>query len=203
MTCQKVALFSVKNKQTLILASASPRRKDLLAEIGIIPDHIIPTDIDETPFRGEKPRTYVQRMAVEKAAALSGHDDAYVLAADTVVVMGTRILQKPVDADESYKFLSLMSGRRHTVMGGICLRTPSGKIITRICETKVKFKSLSEDEKRTYVESNEWDGKAGGYAIQGRAAAFIPFISGSYSNIVGLSLHDTVQMLAGNGFRLG
>jgi len=193
----------VKNKQTLILASASPRRKDLLAEIGIIPDHIIPTDIDETPFRGEKPRTYVQRMAVEKAAALSGHDDAYVLAADTVVVMGTRILQKPVDADESYKFLSLMSGRRHTVMGGICLRTPSGKIITRICETKVKFKSLSEDEKRTYVESNEWDGKAGGYAIQGRAAAFIPFISGSYSNIVGLSLHDTVQMLTGNGFRLG
>jgi septum formation protein len=192
----------VKNKQTLILASASPRRKDLLAEIGLIPDHIIPTDIDETPFKGEKPRAYVKRMAVEKAAALTGHDDAYVLAADTVVVMGTRILQKPIDADESYKFLSLMSGRRHTVMGGICLRTPNGNVITRLCETKVKFKSLSEDEKRAYVASNEWDGKAGGYAIQGRASAFVPFISGSYSNIVGLSLHDTVQMLRGNGFTL-
>jgi septum formation protein len=202
MTCPRVVLFSVKNKQTLILASASPRRKDLLAEIGLIPDHIIPTDIDETPFKGEKPRAYVKRMAVEKAAALTGHDDAYVLAADTVVVMGTRILQKPIDADESYKFLSLMSGRRHTVMGGICLRTPNGNVITRLCETKVKFKSLSEDEKRAYVASNEWDGKAGGYAIQGRASAFVPFISGSYSNIVGLSLHDTVQMLRGNGFTL-
>lgn len=202
MTYRRVALSSVKNKQTLVLASASPRRKDLLAEIGITPDHIIPTNIDETPFTGEKPRAYVKRMATEKAEALVGYDGAYVLAADTVVVMGSRILQKPVNATESYKFLSLMSGRRHKVMGGICLRTPNGQTITRICETTVKFKSLSEDEKRAYVASKEWDGKAGGYAIQGHAAAFIPFMSGSYSNIVGLSLHDTVQMLKGNGFNL-
>lgn len=199
MTLQKVVLFSVKNK--LILASASPRRKDLLAEQGIIPTAIIPTDIDETPLKGEKPRTYVERMALEKAQAITGHDDAYILAADTIVTMGLRILQKPVNAEESYKFLSLMSGRRHKVMGGICLITPDKKIITRVVETVVKFKNLSEDEKQFYVASNEWDGKAGGYAVQGLGAQFIPFISGSYSNIVGLSMFDTLAMLNGNGFK--
>ena len=190
------------NKKPLILASASPRRKELLAEIGITPDDIIPADIDETPHKNEKPRAYVKRMAIEKAMAITGHDDAYILAADTVVVMGQRINQKPADADEAYKFLSLMSGRRHKVMGGICLRAPNGKITTRVCETTVKFKSLSEEEKRAYIASNEWEGKAGGYAIQGMAATFIPFISGSYSNIVGLSLHDVTAMLTGAGWRV-
>lgn len=192
----------MKNKQTLVLASASPRRKELLAEVGIIPDHIIPTDIDETPLKGELPRAYVKRMALEKAQALTGHDDAYVLAADTVVVMGRRILQKPVDADEAYKFMTMMSGRRHKVLGGICLRTPDGKYLTRICETVVKFKNMSEEEKRHYVKSKEWEGKAGGYGIQGLAATYIPFISGSYSNIVGLSIYDTIHMLNGNGYAL-
>lgn len=168
--------------------------------MGIIPDHIIPTDIDETPLNGELPRAYVKRMALEKAQALTGHDDAFVLAADTVVVMGRRILQKPADEAEAYHFLSLLSGRRHKVMGGICLRTPSGQFITRICETVVKFKNLSDQEKKAYIDSREWEGKAGGYAIQGMAAQFIPFISGSYSNIVGLDIYTTSHLLFGNNY---
>ena len=190
-------------KNSLILASASPRRKDLLAEVGIIPDQIIPADIDETPLKNELPRPYVMRMALEKSRAIyAQHTKSFILGADTVVVMGRRILQKPENADESYKFLSLMSGRRHKVMGGICLITPSGKEIVLVCETTVKFKTLSETEKQAYVASGEWDGKAGGYGIQGLASTFIPFISGSYSNIVGLSIYDTIQMLNGNGFAL-
>lgn len=191
----------MKNK--LILASASPRRKDILAEVSIIPDQIIPADIDEAPLKNELPRPYVMRMALEKARAIRAqHANAFILGADTVVVMGRRILQKPENADESYKFLSMMSGRRHKVMGGICLITPEGKEIVRVCETIVKFKPLSDTEKQAYVASNEWDGKAGGYAIQGLASTFIPFISGSYSNIVGLDIYDTIQMLNGNGFAL-
>lgn len=188
-------------KSKLILASASPQRKKLLAEVGIIPDYIIPADIDETPFKNELPRPYVGRMALEKARAITAHDDAYILAADTVVVMGRRILQKPVDADEEYKFLSMMSGRRHKVLGGICLITPEGQEITRVCETVVKFKNLSESEKQSYIASNEWDGKAGGYGIQGKAAAFVPFISGSHSNIVGLDIAQTMAMLEGIGYK--
>lgn len=187
----------------LILASASPRRQELLAEQNIIPDAIIPADIDETPFKGETPRPYVKRMAIEKAREVAkDNKNAYILAADTVVVMGRRILQKPDNAEEAYKFLTLMSGRRHTVMGGICLITPEGNEVTRLCETAVKFKSLTHDEKQFYVDSGEWEGKAGGYAIQGFASRFIPFISGSYSNIVGLNIHDTINMLRGNGYTI-
>ena len=201
MIWPRVVLFSVKNK--LILASASPRRKELLAEQNIIPDAIIPADIDETPLKNELPRPYVTRMAIEKARAIvPNHTDSFILSADTVVVMGRRILQKPENADEAYKFLSMMSGRRHTVLGGICLITPNGKEITRVSETVVKFKPLSENEKQFYVDSGEWNGKAGGYAIQGLASRFVPFISGSYSNIVGLNIHDTINMLNGNGFQL-
>lgn len=194
--------LSHQSSTPLILASASPRRKDLLAEQGIIPDAIIPADIDETPYKNELPRPYVERMAREKAMAITGHADAFILAADTVVVMGRRILQKPEDEAEAYKFLSMMSGRRHKVIGGICLRTPEGKTIKRVIETVVKFKSLSEEEKQFYVASKEWEGKAGGYAVQGLASQFIPFISGSYSNIVGLSIFDTMAMLKGNGFKV-
>lgn len=190
-----------KKSHKLILASASPRRQEILADQGIIPDDIIPADIDETPLKSENPRPYVERMAVEKARAIRAtHTHAYILAADTVVIMGRRILQKPIDENEAYQFLSLMSGRRHKVLGGICLITPKGKEITRTCETIVKFKVLSEEEKQNYVASGEWDGKAGGYGIQGQAAQFVSFISGSYSNIVGLSVYDTMAMLKGNGF---
>jgi len=188
-------------KSKLILASASPRRKELLAEQNIIPDHIIPADIDESPLKKELPRPYVKRMAVEKARAVARqHANSYILAADTVVIMGRTILQKPEDAKQAYQFLTKMSGRRHKVLGGICLITPEGKEITRTVETIVKFKNLTDQEKQFYVDSNEWDGKAGGYAIQGLASQFIPFISGSYSNIVGLSIYDTMNMLRGNGY---
>jgi len=191
----------VRNNPPLILASASPRRKELLAGQNIIPDHIIPADIDETPIKSELPRAYVKRMAIEKAQKISpDHKGNFILAADTVVIMGRRILQKPKNSDESYKFLSLMSGRRHTVMGGICLITPQGKEISRVCETHVKFKNLTDDEKKFYVQSGEWEGKAGGYAIQGLANRFVSFMSGSHSNVIGLSIHDTLNMLQGNGF---
>ena len=191
----------MKNKPILILASASPRRLDLLNEAGITPDHIIPADIDETELKGELPRPYVARMATEKARKIAAdHKDSFILAADTTVTLGRRILQKPADDAESLQFLNLMSGRRHKVIGGICLITPQGHEITRVCETVVQFKVLSDKEKRDYVASKEWEGKAGGYGIQGKAAAFIPFLSGSYSNVVGLSLYDTMQILEGNGF---
>lgn len=191
----------MKNNPPIILASASPRRRELLEEQGIIPNQIIPADIDETPLKNELPRPYVKRMAIEKAEAIAPlHLNSFILAADTVVVMGRRILQKPKNEKEAYKFLTLMSGRRHKVIGGICLITPDKKKITRIIETVVKFKSLTEDEKQFYIASKEWEGKAGGYAIQGLAAQFIPFISGSYTNIVGLSIYDTLNILRGNGF---
>jgi septum formation protein len=191
----------INNKNKLILASASPRRSELLAEQGIIPDAIIPADIDETPFKNELPRPYVKRMAVEKARAIAPNNkNSYILAADTIVVMGRTILQKPENANEAYQFLGKMSGRRHKVLGGICLITPDGREIIRLCETIVKFKPLTNAEKQAYVDSGEWDGKAGGYAIQGRAAQFVSFISGSYSNIVGLSVYDTVNMLRGIGW---
>lgn len=191
----------MKNNPPIILASASPRRRELLEEQGIIPNQIIPADIDETPLKNELPRPYVKRMAIEKAEAIAPlHLNSFILAADTVVVMGRRILQKPENEKEAYKFLTLMSGRRHKVIGGICLITPDKKKITRIIETVVKFKSLTEDEKQFYIASKEWEGKAGGYAIQGLAAQFIPFISGSYTNIVGLSIYDTLNILRGNGF---
>jgi septum formation protein len=188
----------VKNR--LVLASASPRRKDLLEDQGIIPDAIIPTDIDETPLKGELPRPYVKRMAIEKARAVTGQEGAYILAADTIVVLGRTILQKPIDANQSYDFLTKMSGRRHRVLGGICLITPDDKEIMRMVETTVKFKSLSHDEKTTFIDSGEWEGKSGGYGIQGHAARFVSFMRGSHSNVIGLSVYDTVAMLNGNGF---
>ena len=192
----------MKNKN-LILASASPQRKNLLADQGIIPDHIIPADIDETPLKWELPRAYVKRMALEKAQKIAlDHQKSYILAADTVVVMGRQILQKPTDAAEEDQFLQKMSGRRHRVMGGICLITPEGKEVTRVVETIVKFKVLTEEERRFYIASNQWEGKGGGYGIQGYAARFISFISGSHSNIIGLSIYDTLNMLQGNGFAL-
>lgn len=184
----------------LILASASPRRLDLLGQVGIVPDSVIPTNIDETPLKGELPAKLAHRLAIQKAAALTGHDDAYILAADTVVAVGRRILPKAETPDDARLCLDLLSGRRHAVYGGIALRTPQGKIVSRLVTTRVRFKSLSESEKLNYLTSREWDGKAGGYAIQGLASAYTRDISGSYSNIVGLSLYDIALMLQGAGF---
>lgn len=191
----------MKNKP-LILASSSPRRKDLLAQAGITPDHIIPADLDETPLKQELPRIYAERMAIEKAQKVAlTNPDSYILAADSVVAVGRRILPKAECEEDAVYCLKMLSGRRHTVFGGICLITPDGSIKSKVCETTVKFKSLSKEEKAHYLASKDWDGKAGGYAIQGVGASFIPFISGSYSNIVGLSLYDTLHLLTGNGYQ--
>ena len=187
----------------LVLASASPRRKDLLAQVGITPDLIVPADVDETPLRDERPRNLAARLSHTKAAAVAElHPDAFVLAADTVVALGRRILEKPVDEAEARSFLTKLSGRRHSVIGGICVIAPGGGTQHQTIVTKVKFKRLTPRDIDDYITSDEWQGKAGGYAIQGRAGAFVPWISGSYSNVVGLSLSDAVNMLMGAGYRV-
>ena len=177
-----------------VLASASPRRVELLAQIGIAPSKITPADIDETPHKHEKPRDYVMRMAAEKASAISSH--LPVLAADTSVICGRRILGKPRNALDARKMLTLLGGRRHSVISAVCLRV-DGKSKTRSVETKVKMRRLSPSDLNSYIESDEWHGKAGGYAIQGRAAAFITWIQGSYSNVVGLPLAETSILFEG------
>ena len=186
----------------LVLASASPRRLDLLAQIGIAPDQVLATDIDETPRRGELPADYARRMAHEKAVAAGEFDlpsGAVVLAGDTVVARGRMILPKAETEAEARRCLGLLSGRRHRVLGGIALRRADGRIVSRLVTSRVTMKRLSGDEIATYITTGDWQGKAGGYAIQGSAAALIRHIDGSYSNIVGFSLYDIAAMLRGNG----
>jgi septum formation protein len=180
----------------LVLASASPRRLDLLRQIGLEPDAIDPADTDETPGPRELPRAYALRMAGAKLAAVTPRHpaDAVVLAADSVVAVGRRILPKAESEAEARACLALLSGRRHKVLGGVAVGC-SGKIRTRLVETAVRFKRLECAEIDDYVASGEWQGKAGGYAIQGRAAGFVSFLSGSYSNVVGLPLFETTAML--------
>jgi septum formation protein len=187
----------------LVLASASPRRLDLLRQIGLAPDEIDPADIDETPRRGELPPAHALRLAEEKArVVMPRHPGAYILAADTVVACGRRILPKTEDEASARSCLQLLSGRRHRVHGAIVLASPDGRLVSRRVDSQVAFKRLSEPEIAAYLRSGEWQGKAGGYAIQGRAAALIRWICGSYSNVVGLPLFETVQLLAGRGYGL-
>jgi septum formation protein len=187
---------------SLVLASASPRRLELLRQVGLMPDCIDPADIDETPRRGELPPAHAMRLAQEKArAVIPRHPGAYVLAADTVVACGRRVLPKTEDEASARSCLGLLSGRRHRVYGAIALVSPDGGLVSRRVESQVSFKRLSEAEIGAYLRSGEWQGKAGGYAIQGRAAALIRWVSGSYSNVVGLPLFETVQLLAGRGYR--
>ena len=184
----------------LILASASPRRLELLAQIGIAPDAVLPADIDETPLKSELPRALALRLAEEKCAAVAAREpDALVLAADTVVAIGRRQLGKPADAAEARAFLEALSGRRHRVTTGVALRH-GARAASRQVETHVRMKRLSQPEIAAYLASGEWQGKAGGYAIQGRAGAFVPSITGSYSNVVGLPLAETAGLLAGFGY---
>jgi septum formation protein len=186
----------------LVLASASPRRIELLRQIGIVPDRIDPADIDETPAKGELPAAHVVRLAEAKAKAVQPrHPGAFILAADTVVACGRRILPKAEDEATARACLVLLSGRRHRVYGGIAVITPAGETAIRRVVSQVAFKRLSQSELEAYLTSREWHGKAGGYAIQGRAAAFIPWLAGSYSNVVGLPLFETAQLLAGRGYR--
>jgi septum formation protein len=186
----------------LVLASASPRRLELLRQIGLVPDRIDPADIDETPRPGELPPAHAMRLAAEKARrVIPRHTGAYILAADTVVACGRRILPKPADEASARCCLELLSGRRHRVHGGIVLAGPDGRFVSRRVDSQVAFKRLSEAEIAAYLRSGEWRGKAGGYAIQGRAAALIRWVCGSYSNVVGLPLFETAQLLAGLGYR--
>ena len=183
----------------LILASSSIRRLHLLAQIGITPDSIVSPNIDESVTQNENPREYVKRMASAKADAAK-QSGKYLLAADTAVVCGTRILPKAETEDAAVDCLSLLSGRRHKVFGSICLLLPNGERRIRLVETTVSFKRLTDSEIESYLSSSEWNGKAGGYAIQGRAASFVKHISGSYSNVVGLPLYNVSQLLRGNGY---
>ena len=184
----------------LILASASPRRLDLLAQIGLTPDRVIATDIDETPRAAELPRLYAERMAAEKATA-AHTSGAFVLAADTVVALGRRILPKAEDAASRVRAcLALLSGRRHTVITALVLVTPTGARSARVSTTAVAFARLTDAQLDAYAACGEGVGKAGGYAIQGRAAAFTRLITGSYTGIVGLPLFETAQLLRGRGY---
>ena len=186
----------------LILASASPRRRELLARLGVTPDAVAPADIDETPFKAELPRDYARRMAREKALAAAG-DEAHVLAGDTVVAAGRRILPKAEDEATARRCLELLSGRRHTVLSAIALRAPDGTLREKLSETSVKFKRLSGEEIDAYLASGEWDGKAGGYAIQGAAEGLVSWLQGSHSGVVGLPLYETRILLKSAGFSLG
>ena len=183
-----------------ILASASPRRLALLSDIGVVPDSVLPAALDESPRPHEQPRALARRLALEKMHSVAAQKpDAVVLAADTVIAVGRRILPKAETAQEVGDCLRLLSGRRHRVLTGVAMRTPEGKILQRLGESVVLFQRLSPHDIDAYVASGEGLGKAGGYAIQGRAAAHIRFISGSYSNIVGLPLFDVAHMLQAGG----
>ena len=186
----------------LILASASPRRRELLARLGVTPDAVAPADIDETPFKAELPRDYARRMAREKALAAAS-DASHVLAGDTVVAAGRRILPKAEDEATARRCLELLSGRRHTVLSAIALRAPDGTLREKLSETSVKFKRLSTEEIDAYIASGEWDGKAGGYAIQGAAEGLVSWLQGSHSGVVGLPLYETRILLKSAGFPLG
>lgn len=185
----------------LILASASPRRADLLRQIGLTPDLIEAAEIDESAQSGERPRALASRLAAAKAAVIATKfPDDYVLAADTVVACGIRILPKAESEDEARRCLALLSGRRHRVFSGLCLHGPGGRRASKCIVTAVTFKRLSAAELAWYLASDEWRGKAGGYAIQGRAAVFVRALNGSYSSVVGLPLHETAGLLNGLGY---
>jgi septum formation protein len=183
-----------------VLASGSPRRVDLLASVGIVPDAVVPAAIDETPIKGERPRALAARLARAKALAVA-RPGALVLGADTVVACGRRVLGKAHDADAVRSCLGLLSGRRHRVLTGVAVVAPDGRVFAQLAESMVRFKRLTPFEIEAYVASGEGEGKAGGYAIQGRAALLIAAISGSYSNIVGLPLYEMGQLLARAGWR--
>ena len=189
----------MSDRPHLILGSGSPRRLELLAQIGVVPDAITPPDIDEDARKGELPRDYVKRIAAEKVAAVAAPDGAVVLCADTTVALGRRIMGKPVDEAEARAFLALLSGRRHKVITAVTVRR-GGTVRARDVQTTVMMKRLSQHEVDAYIDTGDWRGKAGGYAIQGPAGAFIPWINGSFPSVVGLPLAETATLLAAAGY---
>jgi septum formation protein len=195
--------------QKLVLASASPRRIELLQQAGIEPDRLLPAELDETPLRAEHPRSLAKRLSRSKAETAlemlkkeGAPTDAFILAADTVVSVGRRILPKAEVSDEAAYCLRLLSGRSHRVYTGVCMINPAGKVRQRLVETRVRFKRLSAEELDAYLASGEWRGKAGGYAVQGLAGSFVVKIVGSYTNIVGLPLQETIGLLAADGYKV-
>jgi nucleoside triphosphate pyrophosphatase len=191
----------------LVLASGSPRRLALINQAGVEPDSLEPAEIDETPERGELPRTLAVRLAREKGLKaqerIRAREDlkgAFILAADTVVAVGRRIMPKPELLEEAASCLRLLSGRTHRVYSGVCLITPNDSVKTRLVETRVRFKRLSDQDIESYLASGEWRNKAGGYAVQGLAGTFVVKLVGSYSNVVGLPLYESVALLAGEGY---
>ena len=184
----------------LALASSSPRRRDLLARIGVTPARIASPDIDETPLKGEIPRVYALRLAEQKARAVAREADEIVLAGDTTVAVGRRILQQASDAAMQRQFLELLSGRRHHVLSAVCVIDTHGQVRSRISDTIVRFKRLSDAEIASYIESGEGIGKAGGYAIQGRAEALVDWMAGSHSGVIGLPLYETRALVRAAGY---
>jgi septum formation protein len=187
----------------LILASSSPRRKDLLARLGVVPDRVASPDIDESPRKGEVPRVYALRMAEEKARAVARGEGEIVVAGDTTVAVGRRILQQAADAEMQRGFLELLSGRRHHVLSAVAVIDADGRIRSRMSDSIVRFKRLGNDEMQSYIDSGEGLGKAGGYAIQGRAEALIDWMTGSHSGVIGLPLYETRALLRASGYALG
>jgi len=191
------------NSPRLVLASASPRRLDLLAQVGLVPDQVVAAEIDETPLPNETPRRLAGRLAIAKAAKVASAElDAFVLAADTVVAVGRRILPKVASDDEGRACLKLLSGRSHRVLTAVAVQAPGGRIASRLVESRLHFKRLTSAEIDTYLASGEGIGKAGGYGVQGRAGAFVIDLHGSYPAVVGLPLYETLGLLTGLGFRV-
>jgi septum formation protein len=192
----------VVQRTPLVLASASPRRLDLLAQVGVAPDRVDPADIDESPLRDETPRRHALRLAIEKARAVASRSPgAIVLAADTVVAVGRRILPKAETPEQAAYCLKLLSGRNHKVLTGVAAIAPDGREASRLVETRVQFKHLSDAEQADYLAGGEWNGKAGGYGVQGVAGGFIIDLHGSYTSVVGLPLYETLNLLTGLGYR--
>ena len=194
--------MSLHEPAKLVLASASPRRLELLAQIGVVPDQICPADLDETPLKGEAPRQLALRLAQDKCRQIvqSPGEGSYVIGGDTVVAVGRRILPKAENRDQARDCINLLSGRSHRVFTGVAVCAPNGRLSSKIVESRVKMKRISYSELTAYLDVGDWEGKAGGYAIQGRAAAFVRDLSGSYSAVVGLPLYEVSAMLAGLGY---
>ena len=189
-------------KIKLILASSSPQRKKLLETIGISPDEIVPANIDETPLKREKPKDFAIRMAREKAFSVAKENlNNFILSGDTIVATGQRIIGKPSSKNEAKQFLKLLSGRRHRVLSAFTLIKPDYSEITKVVVSRVKFSRLSDKELNEYLDTNEWQGKAGGYAIQGRASAFVPWISGSYTGVMGFPMNEIKNSLISSGWK--
>jgi septum formation protein len=189
------------DRPRLILGSGSPRRLELLAQIGIVPDAVRPPEVDETPGPAEQPRPYCERITAAKLTAVQAAEEDVVLCADTTVAVGRRILAKPADAEEAEAFLSLLSGRRHKVITAVAARR-GGRVLRRTSVSSVRLKRLSQAERAGYIATGDWRGKAGAYAIQGPAAAFVAWIEGSHSGIVGLPLHETATLLQALGLEV-